>query len=367
MILRAETGSCQASNSKLQVPDFKFRVGIVRDERCLEHKTGHIHPEHPNRIRTVYRMLDKDFAGDLIYIESEPVPLEYLELVHTPLYIEKVLKTAYHDFTSLAPDTPACSKTYLAAWLAAGACIKGLDALISGRLDICFSLTRPPGHHALPDRAGGFCVFNNLGIAARYAAREYGLQRILIIDWDIHHGNGLQDLFYEEKEVLYLSSHDTLLYPHTGDWEEVGKGEGEGYTVNLPIPRELEEGEILHLYKEVLGPLFRRYSPELILVAAGFDAHLKDPIGRSRLTEHVFRWLTRLILDLRDQSKHPPILFALEGGYHPRSLASSVREVLRALTNEKDDENFPDGKTDRAVKLLEKARRKHLKYGMWTD
>lgn len=345
---------------------FKFRVGIVRDERCLEHKTGHIHPEHPNRLRAIYRMLDKAFADELIYIEPEPAPLEYLELVHTPLYIEKVLKTAYHDFTNLAPDTPACSKTYLAAWLAAGACIKGVDALISDQCDVCFSLTRPPGHHALPDRAGGFCVFNNLGIAARYAAKEHGIQRILIIDWDIHHGNGLQHLFYEEKEVIYLSSHDTLLYPHTGDWDEVGNGEGEGYTINLPIPRELEDREIRYLYQQMLGPLFMRYSPELILVAAGFDAHHKDPVGRSRMSEQVFRWLTRLIFELRDSVNRPPVLFGLEGGYHPRSLAACVKEVLRGLANEKH-ENFPDGETDRTVRLLEKARKNHLKYRIWTD
>lgn len=344
-----------------------FKIGIVRDERYLEHKTGHIHPDQPKRLRAIYRMLDTDFASGLINIEPELASLEYLELVHTPVYIEKVLKTADLDFTSLAPDTPASAKTYLSAWLAVGGCLKGLDALISGQCDVCFSLVRPPGHHAMPDRAGGFCILNNLGVTARYAIKQHGFQRILIVDWDIHHGNGLQDLFYGEKEVLYLSSHDTLLYPYTGDWNETGKGEGKGYTINLPIPRELEDKEFLHLYKEVLGPVVRRYRPELLLVSAGFDAHYRDPIGRSRLTEQAFRWLTSLLLDLRSQVDCPPILLALEGGYNPRALASSVKEVLKALATEENLEKFPSEVTQRAAKLVEKARRIHARHKVWAD
>lgn len=344
-----------------------LKTGIVRDERYLEHKTGHIHPDQPKRLRAVYRMLDTDFASGLINIEPEPASLEHLELVHTPVYIDKVLKTAEHDSTSLAPDTPASARTYLAAWLAVGGCLKGLDALISGQCDVCFSLVRPPGHHALPDRAGGFCILNNLGITARYALKHHGFQRILIIDWDIHHGNGLQDLFYEEKEVLYLSSHDTLLYPYTGDWQEIGEGEGKGYTINLPIPRELQDREILHLYRKILGPVVRRFRPELLLVGAGFDAHYQDPIGRSQLTEQAFRWLTSLLLDLRAEVHHPPLLFALEGGYHPRALTNSVREVLKVLTTEENRGILPGEVTPRMAKLVEKARRIHAKHGVWTD
>jgi acetoin utilization deacetylase AcuC-like enzyme len=344
-----------------------LKIGIVRDERCLEHKTGHIHPDQPKRLRAIYRMLDTDFRSGLINIEAELASLEQLELVHTPIYIEKVLKTADHSFTSLAPDTPASAKTYLSAWLAVGGCIKALDALISGQCDVCFSLLRPPGHHALPDRAGGFCILNNLGIATRYALKQYGFQRILIIDWDIHHGNGLQDLFYGEREVLYFSSHDTLLYPYTGDWTETGKGRGEGYTINLPIPRELEDEEILHLYVEILGPVFRQFRPELILLGAGFDAHYQDPIGRSQLTENAFRWLTYLLIDLRAEVNCPPMLFALEGGYSPRALASSVREVLKALSTEKNQKNLSAEVTQRAAILVKKARRIHSRYGVWTN
>ncbi|MCP4346803.1 MAG: histone deacetylase [Desulfobacterales bacterium] len=343
-----------------------MKVGIVRDEKYLEHKTGHIHPEHPNRLKAVYRMLDTDFSEGLICIKPEPASLEHLEFVHTPAYIEKVLKTADHNFTSLAPDTPASAMTYLAAWLAVGGCIKGLESLVSGRCDVCFSLVRPPGHHALADRAGGFCIFNNLGIVARYAMRLYGFERILIIDWDIHHGNGLQEMFYEEKEVLYLSSHDTLLYPYTGNWEENGKGRGKGFTINIPIPRELEDREMLRLYRETAVPVARQYCPELILVSAGFDAHHQDPIGRSRLTEEVFRWLTALLLDLRAEI-NCPVLLSLEGGYYPRALTSCIKEVLNVLTGKNSLENIPDEKTALAEKLIEKTRRFHARYGVWTD
>ncbi len=332
-----------------------IRTAIIRDDRYLDHKTGHVHPEHPSRLKAVYRMIDADFGTDLITIHPEPASLEVLELVHTPVYIEKVLKTAEHDFTSLAPDTPVSAMSYLSAWLAVGGCIRGLDALMSGECEACFALIRPPGHHALSDRAGGFCIFNNLGITARYALEKYELGRILIIDWDIHHGNGIQELFYEEKEVLYFSSHDPLLYPYTGHWEEIGSGSGSGYTVNIPLPRELEDREFLYLYREVLGSIVLNYQPELILIAAGFDAHHDDPIGRSRLNEATFGSLMSLVLELRAEVGNPPILLALEGGYNPKALANCVKEVFDVLTDRKNKEYPVAEKTRRGAKLVKKV------------
>lgn len=343
------------------------RVGIVKDERYLGHMPGHTHPEHPLRLKTVYRMVEKEFSDDLVSIEPEPATLEQLEFVHSSAYIQKVMKTADHDFTSLAPDTPASAGTYLASWLAAGGCIKGLDAMVLDVCDICFALIRPPGHHALADRAAGFCVFNNLGITARYAMKVHQMSRILIVDWDVHHGNGLNDLFYAEREVLYLSTHDTGLYPYSGEWVETGKGPGEGYTINIPIPRTLTDDDFCALYRGILAPVITGYSPELILVAAGFDAHRDDPIGRCRLTEKAFGVLTRLLLDLRLHIPVPPMLFALEGGYDPRSLSRSVREVLMAMSGRQASEMFPAGASGRAEELIGKARRIHDRYGIWTD
>jgi acetoin utilization deacetylase AcuC-like enzyme len=344
-----------------------LKTGVVRDDRYLAHMPGHTHPEHPSRLRAVYRMLDTDFPDGLTVIQPEPATLEVLELVHTASYVKKVLKTADHKFTSLAPDTPASAKTYLSAWLAVGGCLKSLEALVGGQCDVCFALIRPPGHHALADRAGGFCIFNNLAITARYAMNEFGFERILIIDWDIHHGNGIQDLFYREKKVLYFSTHDMLLYPYTGNLKESGKGWGQGYTINIPLPRDLNDEDILHVYREILTAVVLRYTPDLILIVAGFDAHYEDPIGRSRLTESAFAGLAGLLLNLRAMANDPPLLFALEGGYSDRGVAQSVRSVLNVLTNRVPLEKVPDTETSRGARLVKKARQIHSVYRVWVD
>lgn len=344
-----------------------LRVGIVRDERYLEHKPGHTHPEHPRRLRAIYRMLETDFPTGLIDVAPELATLDQLELAHTPAYVKRVLKTADQDYTSLSPDTPASAKTYLAAWLAVGGCLKAIDALLSNKLDACFALIRPPGHHALPARAGGFCIFNNPAIAARYAAKSYGLKRILIVDWDVHHGNGINELFYDQKGVLYFSTHDPLLYPFSGAIENAGKDRGEGYTINVPLPRPFGDQDMLYLYREILEPVIKRYRPQLIIVDAGFDGHAEDPIGRMNMTEKVFGSLTRLLLNLREEADSPPVLLTLEGGYSPRALALSVKEVLQALT-ESDRKEEPDiAETPFSLELLEKVRRIHAAYGVWTD
>jgi acetoin utilization deacetylase AcuC-like enzyme len=344
-----------------------LKVGIVRDERYLEHQTGVIHPEHPNRLKYLYRMLDGEFSGKFVSVEPEPVTLEYLELVHTPAYVKKVMQTAGRDFTHLAGDTPSGPNSYLAAWLAAGGCLKSLEELLSGNCEVCFALVRPPGHHALPDRAGGFCIFDNLGIAARYAIKIRGLKRILILDWDIHHGNAIQDLFYAEKEVLYISSHFINIYPYSGQWDETGEGEGEGYNINLIWQKGVDDLDITKVYEEVVGGAVRRYRPELIMVAAGFDLHNKDIFSRARITENAFGRLTKMLLQLRAEVDCPPILLALEGGYRIPALVSSVRQVLCALTESQDLGEVTEGSGDQAGEVLERAEQIHAPYGVWTD
>lgn len=343
-----------------------MNVAVVRDDRFLAHKTGHAHPENPARLKAVYRMLDREFARELIYLTPRLATLEQLELVHTPVYIDKVLKTAEHDFTSLATHTPASAQTYLAAWLAVGSCLSGIEALMSGRCGICLCLVRPPGHHALPDRAGGFCVFNNLAVSARYAIQQYGVERVLIIDWDVHHGNGIQDIFYKEKAVFYFSTHDMRLYPFTGDFSETGSGEGTGYTLNIPLPRETGDNDLLCVYRAVLGPLLAAYRPQLILVSAGFDAHQQDPIGRLSLSAAVFGRLTELVISLAKAENEPPILFSLEGGYEPGALADCVREVLKTLTAECRVSDDAPNATPLGEQLVAKVRRIHAAFSVWT-
>lgn len=345
----------------------KLKVGIVRDERFLAHQTGLVHPERPGRLKAIYRMLDTEWNDRLIRIEPQFATLEDLELIHTPTYISTVLRTAEREFTNLTPDTPASSQSCLAAWLAVGGCIRAVNTLLSGRCDASFCLIRPPGHHALKDRAGGFCIFNNAAIAARHAIERHGLKRILIIDWDVHHGNGIQDLFYEDKEVLYLSTHYLGWYPQTGDWEECGAGQGLGYTVNIPIPKEIEDPDIVHLYGKVLTRVMRKFRPELILVAAGFDAHHRDPIGRTRLTKAAYRRLTEILIELRDPVSAPPLLFALEGGYDVSALVACVREVLIALTWEDRRANMTPTATARGAELVTRVEHIHKKFKVWVE
>jgi acetoin utilization deacetylase AcuC-like enzyme len=344
-----------------------LKVAVVRDERFLLHNTGLVHPERPGRLKAVYRMLDKEFPDEFISIEPELATLEQLELVHTPGYIQKILRTAEREFTNLAPDTPVNSESYLSAFLAVGGCIRGLQALLSGRCEACFVLSRPPGHHALPARAGGFCIFNNIGIAARYAMERHGLRRIMILDWDIHHGNGIQELFYDQQEVLYLSTHNTGWYPFTGDWNEIGVGAGLGYTVNIPVPKDIADEDLVYLYTKVLQPVLRRFKPELILIAAGFDGHHRDPIGRTHLTERVYGLLTELVIELRDAVRSPPILLALEGGYDVGSLAGCVREVLQALSFKGRRSKVAVAVTPRGKELADKAHGIHAQYRVWTE
>ncbi len=344
-----------------------MRLGIIRDERYLEHKTGLIHPEHPNRLKYIHRMLDAEFTRDIVYIEPKPVSLKALEAVHTPAYVKRVLHTSGLEFTHLAQDTPSSPRSYMAAWLAAGGCLTALESITSGQCDVCFAMIRPPGHHALPDKAGGFCIFNNLGIVTRAALSDYGFKRALIIDWDIHHGNGIQDIFYKQNNVMYVSSHFTNIFPFQGEWDEVGEGEGAGHTINVVLTKNIEDHDVTHLYGRLLAPVMERFKPDLILVAAGFDLHGKDIFSRANVTEACFGRITELLLKLRSMIGDPPLLFALEGGYRIPALVNSVREVLKVLTGESHDPDAVLDGSELGEELFQKARKVHSRFKVWTD
>ncbi|MGM0452977.1 MAG: histone deacetylase family protein [Thermodesulfobacteriota bacterium] len=348
-----------------------LRVGVTRDERFLAHKTGHSHPEHPRRLSEIYRMIDGTFAGQVAVFSPQPASVEQVELVHTPSHVKRILKTAEQHITSLAPDTPASAKTYMAAWLAAGANVQGVDMLLNGTCDAFFALVRPPGHHALAGRAGGFCIFNNVAIAARFAAARYGIERILIIDWDIHHGNGLNDLFYSDPGVYYYSTHDPLLYPYSGEISETGSGAGTGYTMNIPIDRDMTDDDMVYLYERTLLPIIAGYRPQLILVAAGFDAHTDDPIGRARFSEAVYGRITQLLVQARHTcagTSPPPIFFSLEGGYDTRALTRSVRTVIEALLEKPEavemTADAPENPAETVTRIIKAVCEQHAPYGV---
>jgi acetoin utilization deacetylase AcuC-like enzyme len=343
-----------------------LKVGIARDERFLEHKTGHFHPEHPNRLTSISRMIDQEFSGKVIDFKPEPATLEQIERVHTPGHIRQMLKTAELRLTSLAPDTPVSATSYLSAWLAVGACLQGVDRLMNHDCDAFFAFVRPPGHHALPDRAGGFCLFNNIAIAAVYAIEKHRLERILVIDWDIHHGNGIHDFFYKDRRVFYFSTHDLMLYPYSGEIGQTGKGDGEGFTINIPIDRSFTDDDVIYIYQKTLTPLINNYKPQLIMIAAGFDAHADDPIGRSRLTEKTYAGITALLVKLSAAHKKIPLLFSLEGGYDQRSLTRSVKAVLTELINGHDSNKSILSPSQDAIHLVNKVREIHSRYGVLT-
>ncbi len=343
-------------------------VAVARDDRFLEHKTGHSHPESPARLGSIYRMLDRSFDGMCLPVTPEPATLDQLELVHTPAHVKKILKTADHKITSLAPDTPVSSRSYLAAWLAAGACIQGIDLLMKDDCQAFFALVRPPGHHALPERAGGFCLLNNLAIAARHAQMTYNLENILIVDWDVHQGNGLADVFFREDGVFYLSSHDLMLYPYSGEVNDIGQGRGRGFTMNIPLDRVFTDEDVACLYRQILTPVMANYAPSLIMVAAGFDAHVDDPLGRSAWTDKAYFLLMSLIRRLSERAGGVPILLSLEGGYDPGATAASVKACLEALIADEpvDLDRLNPTHPDPVNTLLEAVLATHRPFGVFS-
>jgi len=338
------------------------RIGVIRDERYLEHMPGHVHYEHPSRLRAVYRMLDKEFRDTFRTYQPEPCTIGQLERIHSPIYIQKVLKTSEIYFTHLTPDTPVCGQSNFCSWLAVGGCLIGLKALMEREVDVCFCFVRPPGHHAMPDRAGGFCIFNNIAVAAKEAIVCYGIKRILIIDWDIHHGNGIQDIFYDDPAVYYFSTHYQASWPYSGQIAEIGKDQGLGYTMNVPLPKAVNDEEFIYLYSRLLPHVFESYKPELVIVAAGFDGHEEDLSNLAKLTEASFRNITSILMNQVYKFHRPPVLFAMEGGYYPPSLASSIKEVLSELIVPSDIDEMPRTPSSRIEGRLQAVMSIHNSY-----
>jgi acetoin utilization deacetylase AcuC-like enzyme len=310
-------------------------LAIIKDDRYLEHNAGEGHPESPNRLRVIHDLIAKEFS-DLPCIEPRAASEDELAAVHDPFYIQTVANTEGRAFSRLDPDTGLSARSYLVARLAAGGLLNAVDALLNPQSAIrnpqsIFAFVRPPGHHAEPGRGMGFCLFNNVAIAAEYAIEKYGLKRILIVDWDLHHGNGTQKSFYDRRDVLYFSSHQFPHYPGTGNFDEVGSGKGEGFTVNAPFPAGFGDAEYLAVYDRILKPIALEYKPELVLVSAGFDPYVKDPLGGMEVTGDGFGNLATIIRAIADATCGGKVLLTLEGGYNPDGLREGVRSVLQAL------------------------------------
>jgi acetoin utilization deacetylase AcuC-like enzyme len=313
----------------------KTSLAIIRDERFLEHDAGQGHPESPNRLRVIHDLLAKEFAG-LPLIAPRLATEDELALIHDPFYIEAVAKTAGVAFSRLDADTGISARSYEIARLAAGGLLEGVDVLLTRdpgprTPSSVFAFVRPPGHHAEPGRGMGFCLFNNIAIAAEYAIEKHGLERVLIVDWDLHHGNGTQRAFYERPDVLFWSSHQFPHYPGTGDFDEVGSGKGAGFTVNAPFPSGFGDAEYTAVYDRVLRPIALAYRPDLVLVSAGFDPYFKDPLGGIQLTGDGFGQLAAIVRSIAEACCGGRVLITLEGGYNSDGLREGVRAVLRTF------------------------------------
>lgn len=308
-------------------------TGLVMDPRFLAHDTGDAHPENAGRLQGVYDMLKcSELLSECRLVKPHPCPQSALSLVHAAGYIKKIAATACRPFSSLAADMPVSANSYLAARLAVGGLLQAVREVWEGRLANAFALVRPPGHHAEAARAMGYCLFNNVAIAAMFARRELNARRVLIVDWDVHHGNGTQHAFERDPSVLFFSSHQHPHFPGTGLFTETGLGPGEGYTVNLPLSKGYGDSEFAALYHRLLLPIALEFQPDLILVSAGFDLHPQDPLGGMRVTPGGFAALTRILMEIADGCCRGRLVLALEGGYRKDALRDSIRAVVAELT-----------------------------------
>lgn len=296
----------------------------------LEHDTGY-HPESPQRLRAILAELERHGVPESALLKPEPVDLELLGEVHNPRYVAVLERASAQGGGYWDMDTYISPGSYRAATLAAGAGVVAVDSAMSGRNG--FALVRPPGHHALYDSAMGFCLFNNVAVAAQHAIRKHGLERVLIVDWDVHHGNGTQDYFYDRDDVLFFSVHQYPFYPGTGAATEIGSGAGRGYTVNVPLPAGVGDEGYERVFDEILALVARRYRPELVVVSAGYDAHMADPIGGMAVSTAGFYGMAERVRRLSEEIGEcgGRVACVLEGGYNVEALTASVVATIAAF------------------------------------
>ncbi len=314
-------------------------TGYVYDEIFTKHDFPG-HPENAYRLVRVMAYLEEQgILAQLTQVPARPARREELVRCHHPSYIELVESVCQKGGGMLDPDTYSNEYSYEAALHAAGGLIDLTHAVIDGKLENGFALVRPPGHHAVPERAMGFCLFDNVAIAARAAIADKGLERVAIIDFDVHHGNGTQAILDDDPSVLFVSSHQYPFYPGTGSINDIGTGDARGTKLNLPLMAKTDDEGFQRLYSEIVFPMLRRFQPELILISVGFDAHWKDPLANIDLSLTGYNWLIENLVALADELCQGRIVFTLEGGYDVEVLAPGVGNVFRALMK---DDNYDD-------------------------
>jgi acetoin utilization deacetylase AcuC-like enzyme len=318
----------------------KNKVAVIYSDQFLLHDTGKNHPENPDRLISVVENLVAHplLKPSLIWPKFNPASIEQLQLVHSMNYI----KTVEHETSLLinnstsylsTGDTVISKQSNHVARLAVGAGIKGADMIMSKEISSAFAIVRPPGHHATATKGMGFCIFNNIAVAARYLQQQYGLKRILIVDFDVHHGNGTQDIFYEDNSVFYFSVHQHPFYPHSGRPTEKGIGKGKGFTLNVDLPKGSGDKELLNAFNNQLKPAMDKFKPEFVLVSSGFDAHEGDLLGQLNYTSSGYKKTALILKDIAEKYALGRTLYMLEGGYVTDNISQSVNEVLGVLVN----------------------------------
>ena len=314
-----------------------FKIAVLYDDEFLLHNTGLNHPENPSRITHTINFLKKEyeFKSNLIWPSFGYAPIDIISLVHSEKYINLVKLESERLNKSIATlstgDTVISNKSYQVARKSVGAMIEGIDQIMQEKVSSAFAFTRPPGHHAFRDKGMGFCIFNNVAIAAKYLQNKYGIKRILIVDFDVHHGNGTQDIFYSDNSVFYFSIHQHPFYPGSGRQTERGIGNGYGFTLNIDLPKGAGDREFIEGLTNQLIPAMDKFKPEFILVSAGFDAHENDLLGQLKYSNDGYKKATDILLSLAKKYSMNRMMFVLEGGYEPTNIKDASESILNAM------------------------------------
>ena len=311
-----------------------MKTGFLFDPVYLHHDTGAGHPECSERLaRSMQYLQDQHWFEQLQSIPSRMVEQDWLETVHDYQYINRAKKTCASGVPFLdSMDVSICKKSFDVALQATGGVLEIADQLVANHIDNGFALIRPPGHHAEKDMALGFCLFNNVAILARYLQKQHGINKVMILDWDVHHGNGTQHTFEDDPSVLYISTHQYPYYPGTGAWYETGSGRGEGATLNCPMSAGTGDAEYEKVFMEKILPKLDQFQPEMFIISAGFDAHRDDPLGQINLSTDFYAWMTKVLMEKAEKYAKGKIISVLEGGYHLKRLPECVGLHLATLS-----------------------------------